>query len=624
MLQRFRDNLKGTVATILVGLMIIPFALFGVDSLFVSNTNVGKAAIVNGEEISEQELARAIYMQKQQLISRMGNNVPPEFLTDERLRGPVLNDLVQRALLAQTAREGGMAISDADLDQLILQAEQFQLDGNFDRDTYTQLLRAMGFTPSSYKRQVERDVLLDQLSRGVTDSAFLTSSELAQQVALAQQTRDFYYLTIPQAKVAESVSVSAEEVEAHYQANQEAYRAPEQVAVEYIEMSPQTFATDIELSDEQLQEQFEQELAAFEVVTERHAAHILIEPKEDGAEQQILADIQARLQTGEAFADLAAELSDDLGSREQGGDLGFSSGDAYPEAFEAALAKLSVDEVSAPVETESGFHLIKLLAQQSTQPPKFEDEKARIAADLMRVETETLFGDALERLEDLSYNADSLKEVAAELGVTSEVSGLFARSGATGFAANPLVSTAAFDEDVLAGNSSEMLELGDNHVAVLRVVEHKASHIKALTDVQAEVEQQLKRQETQRLLAEQGKTLQARVEAGESVESVAKAESLEWQLSTETQRRSIEVNRQLLGHVFTLPKPEQGKAEVGGLQLDSGDYVLVQLTAVTAGDHAGLAEAQKNSMLTRLVSNLGRADYQSYQSALEQTADIER
>ncbi len=623
MLQRFRDNLKGTVATILVGLIIIPFALFGVDSLFLQNGSANEAAEVNGEVITELELRQGIFLQKQQMLSRFGENLPAQLLTDERLREPVLNNLIQRRILVQEAKQGGMAISDETLNQLILSAEQFQQDGKFDRQRYQQLLRSMNYTAVGYKQLLERDMLLNQHASGFSGTGFVTEAELQTAVALAQQKRRFYYLTLPLDTTENSQTVSDEEISAYYQENLANYLAPEQVAIEYIDTSAKQLVEGLEFSEEQLRQQYQQNLANFEPSVERRAAHILIESKGDGSETAVAETVLSRLAAGDDFTALAKEFSEDLSSRDQGGDLGFTAGDIFPEAFEEALAALNVGETSGVVETDAGLHIIKLLEEQGAEAPTFEQQRASIEQSLKEQEAESLFVELLENLSDLAYNAGNLTEVAQELGLKVSQSDLFDRSGGEGLLGEPDVLAAAFSDEVMVeGNTSEVIELSDSRVVVLRVIEHQPEHTKPLETVRAEIVDAVKRDKAKVALAEKAADVEAQLRAGEDVEALAKANGLEWQVTLGSERTDPKVNSEILSHVFSLAKPD-GKPRVSGFHLSNGDYVVVSLTHVEPGLIGDLSTEQKRAFANSLARQSGMADYVAYEAHLKAQADID-
>lgn len=623
MLQSLRDNLKGSVAVIVVALMVVPLVLFGVDSLFVGSGSAPEVAEVNGEVITEAELQQAIFFRQNQMRSQFGDNLPEQFVSEENLRGPVLDSLIKRRLLAQSAKDGGMVASDQRINQMIVSAPEFQTDGKFDPELYSRRVYNVGYTPSSYRRRLAEDMVLNQYVSGLTASSFVTQAALERTTALSQQERDFYYLTVPAAPVEAEIEVDEARAQAYYEAHKSEFRNPEQVSIEYLEVNLNEIAANIEIPKEQLREQYAQEVAAFDANVQRRAAHILIEPKPDGDEQTVLQEIQTRLEAGEDFAALAEEYSEDLGSKSVGGDLGFTSGDTFPDAFEDALAGLEVGEVSQPVETEAGYHLIKLKDVQGAKPPSFEQDRARIANALKRAEAQDRFALLLQDLEDATYNSQDLADAGETLGVEHKVAGPFSRSAGFGIASKPAVLEAAFSDEVLVdGHTSPVLELGPDHALVLRVTEHQEPRTLSFEEVRTEVERSLKREMAVARIAEIGSQLEADIASGKTVEEVAKAKDYEWQVSLDTQRNASRVKREILEHVFSLPRP-QGQAVTSGFTTSAGDYVVASLTEVSDGDYQNMSQSEKTNLRQRLASSAGESAYLAYEAQLQQTAKIE-
>jgi len=610
------------MALFIVGLMIIPFALFGVDSLFLQDNSAGKAADVNGEAISEMALTRAIRTQKQQLLERFGDQAPADLLSDDQLRGPVLTRLLQRELLRQAAENGDMAISDATLDELIKSTPQFQQDGLFSADLYLQLLRNMGYTPVSYKKLLTEDLLVNQHASGLNSSAFATNGDIKTLTALTQQSRSFYYITLPYSSFADSVSVSREEVNHYYSEHQDRYQTTEQVSVDYIELSLDGLAEATDVDPVEVQAQYEQELKAFQSAVQRQAAHILIEFGDDASAK--LVQVEARLAAGETFESVARELSDDLGSSELGGDLGMTDGNTFPESFEAALASLEVGSVSAPVETDAGTHIIKLLSIEETEAPSFANARERIEENLAQASAEAAFVELFEALPEAAYNADSLQDVADELGLDVITSSLFDRSGGEGVLANNQVIASAFSDEVLAqGLASEVVELSDNHVLVIKLNTHKPIELKPLDLVSEEIDFLLSKEKVTKALTQQANELLALLAAGSSVETVAANAQLEWQVAADVKRGAPQVDRQLLSQMFELAKPVATQPINSVQVLDSGDVVVAQLTVVKAGSLPEMEDAQKRALTQRFAQELANGELAIYQSSLNDNAAVD-
>lgn len=624
MLQDIRNNMKGMVAGVVVTLMIIPLITFGINSILQSSAPDPAVATVNGDDISQGELQREISLQKARLQAQFGDSLPESFISDEKLRMPALEALIAQRLWLQAAKRGDVAVSEQRFDRMLMETPEFQQDGKFSTDLFRYRAANMGYTATGFRQFLMQDVITNQLARGLAESSFVTGAELERTVALQRQARDFYYLTIPIAPIEESVEISDDQVQTYYDEHTDNYSKPEQVVVNYVELALSDIAAGIDIPEEQLRENYEQEIASFEAKPERSAAHILIEPKDDGSEQALLTEIQDRLAAGEDFAELAKEYSDDLGSKSSGGELGYTSGDTFPEAFETALANLAVGEVSKPVKTDAGYHLIKLLDIRNEKPRSFEEEKDRITRALKQDKAKDLFFDQRQQLEDMTYSADDLQDAAAALDLTVKTSEPFGREGGLGIAANPKVVDAAFGDDVLQeGHNSLPIELDSDHVMILHLKEHLPQRTLELAEVKDSIVSQLKREEAEKQLRQLGKTLQQSVRDGKSVEEIANENNYEWQVSLKTQRTEPKVRRELLEHVFSLEKPAEGQPVVSGMVNNNGNYMLVQLTQVQDGDYAALADSERRSLQQRLADIDGRGDYAAVAANLRENADVE-
>ena len=620
MLQELRDKSTGLIAKIIIGFIIVIFALFGTEALFQQSADSGRDISVNGENITETDIARGIQNRKQQILNQYGDSVPADFLTDEKLRQPVVDSLIQRTLLAQVAQKGGFAASTEAIHKDIISSPAFQQDGVFSQERFLQILRSLGFTPATYQKAVADDTLINQLQFSIANTSFVTPAELKNIIGLSFQSRDFSYVVLPAAKAEKSVVVEENDVKAHYDANPQTYTTPEQVAVDYIELSTAELAKNITVTDEQVQKQYEQNTKAFVAKTERQAAHILFE---GGDAQKRAEEIKARLAAGEDFAKLATEFSADSGSKGQGGDLGFSSGDAFPTEFEAALTKLKVGEISAPVKTESGVHIIKLVSERGSKAPTFEEAKAGIIDQLKRSEAEGQFGQKLERLKELAYNADNLAEVGKELGLSVQNSGLFARTGGKDLMANSAFINAAYSPEVLEqGNASDVIELEPARVLVVKKTDRKPAQLQPLEAVKEQITTVVRAEKIQAMLTQQAQQITAALNSGATLADQAKALGLEVKVAKETSRTDTVNDRAILEYAFGLATPA-GKPVVGSVKTGSGDYAVVALEAVKLGTEDKVAAEQRQSVSSMLAGISGDHDFRSYQAHLKEVAKIE-
>jgi peptidyl-prolyl cis-trans isomerase D len=617
MLDSFRHNMKGIAFGIVI-LIAIVFAFSGIGSLSMSSSGADTAVTVNGEKVTELSVLRAISSEKRRILSE-NEGLDASLLEDELIRPQVVEQLIGRRLLSQAAKSAGMGVSSRTTSNLFLSTPAFLSDdGRFDQDLYLYTIRAQGYTSGTFLEMLKDDLLIEQYVRGFVVSGFVTASELDLIASITEQQRDYYYLTLPLQPEVDAVELSDEQVTAYYEANKQRYQAPEQVVVDYIELSPELFSATQNVSEEQVRERYEEQRESLESTTSRQAAHILLTQPSD----ELLAEINEKLAAGETFEALAKEYSEDVGSADFGGDLGYTSGDTFPESFEAALAALQTGEVSAPVETDSGTHLIKLLDIQE-QIVDFDSERARIEQELIAELTDVWLVEKLAKLKELSYNAENLAEIAADLELKAQVSEPFTRAGGAGISADPAVLKAAFSSEVLEDSyASEVLELGNDRYVVVKLNKSIPARQKDIIEVQDAVVASLTDQLARASLAARGAELLARVESGENIEAVAKDEDLDWQVVLDAKRSTGGINNEIKRFAFQLPATATEDL-IESFYSRSGDFVVVALTDVEAGDSSKLSEEQKASLSYAGVSSSGGRELQAVQKSLRESADIE-
>ncbi len=375
MLQDIRDNSQGTIAKIIIGLLIVVMSLWGVESIIGGFSGESEVASVDGEAITEREFLRVVQMEGQRRLSAM-ENPDPAMLDEDEIRRDVLESLIQEQVLIHDANEQGLELSDQDIDSLITQMPQFQVDGTFNQDRFVATVRNMGMGIGEFREAMRKQYVVNQIRAGIAQSGVVTDENVAQLLRIQNQTRDFRVVTVSAEDVREDIEVSDNDIETYYQNNLDDYRLPERVDAEYIALSLEALAETVEVSQEDL-EAYYQERAADLAAEERRAAHILLEEGADTSET--MATIQERLEAGETFEDLAEEFSADTMSAAEGGDLGFAERGVYDEAFDEALFALEKDEVSDPVTTSFGVHLIKLLDVRKSDVPPLEEMEGELS-----------------------------------------------------------------------------------------------------------------------------------------------------------------------------------------------------------------------------------------------------
>lgn len=625
MLQNIRDNVQGTVAKVIIAFIIVSFAIFGIETLF----GVGgppKVAEVNGDPITEQELQQAIELQKRQLIAMMGENIQPAMLDDNNLRGPALEALITQHLLQQAASGLKLRLPDQAVDQTILSMPQFQEDGKFSPDRYQALLRNQGYTPAYFKQLLQQELLINQLQSGVVDSDFVTEAELKAVAGLLQQQRTFDYVLIPAAALAAKIEPADADIDAYYKEHQDQFLSQERVKVEYIDLRESDFHP--ALDEAAVRAEYERELADFHAATERQAAHILIETNDQRNDEQAKAlaeSVAQKIAAGEDFAALAKQYSDDLGSKNSGGDLGTTTGDTFPSEFEAALAKLAVGAVSAPVKTDAGYHVIKLVRQEQSKAPSFEERREAISQRLQQAEAQPKLVQAVEKLRDLVFNSDGLRGPAESLQVKVQESEWFSRDGAPAPLSDPKLIAAAFSDDVLKDhNNSDVIELAPDHYVVLRMKEHQPAAPRALAEVKPAIVELLKRQQAAAEGHKIAEQLAAKVREGGDLAKLAEAGGYQAQHVANASRSSGTASGELLRAAFAVAKPGNDQPALNIVNLDNGDVALVRLQAVNAGTLESLNTAQQQALTAQLARSEGSAGFAAFMQRLKGEADIER
>lgn len=616
MLQNFRTNLRGLALGITIVIGVI-FALSGTGSLFVATPDSETALVVNGENISEREFQLALIAQKNRILSE-NPDLDQALLDDEQMRPSTLQQLVSRKVLAQASEAQKLGVSKSLISDLIRDEEQFQTDGKFDQDKFRFSIRNQGYASSAdFIDMLEGEFLILQLSQAILSSSFITESELRGLAAVTEQQRDYSYTRLPIQPFKDQASVSKQAIAEHYQKTSDNYVTEFQVSVQYIELNPSMLMSSQQVTDDQIQARFDLEAESVESQPSLRAAHILLE---DDSSVRV-AEIQAKLDAGAEFAALARDYSDDFASASNGGDLGFTAGDTFPKAFEEALAKLQVGEISLPVTTDAGVHIIKLLERQESTFT-FDTQRERIAEDLIKEAVNDVLVEKLEQLKELSFNAENLDEVAEELELKAWVTEPFAARGGVGIASFPPVVKAAYSPEVLEdGYASEVLELGDDRYVVIKLQEQFPARQKPLEEVSEQVKVSLIDEIARQNIAQQGETLLARIKAGESVEDVAKSLDLQWQVVSKGKRGAMDTDSEINNFVFQLPATRKNSI-VDSFYTANGDFIALKMKQVTMGDYGAMAANEKNLLRSVVEPTYSGREILAYRATLVNQADI--
>jgi len=613
MLHFIRERAQGWVAWVIVGLLIIPFALWGITEYF---DNSGKlvAANVNGVEISQREFQQNFYEQRGRMQQMLAGQYDAQ-LFDPQIKRRVMNDLVDRELLLQNAADMGYQISDQTVVATIHSIGVFHEDGIFSTDLYKQQVQAQGQSPASFERRVKRMMTSGQLPDGLTSTVLITNAELDAVIKLEEQKRDFQYFVLASGSYEDKAVATEEAIYSYYEKHADQFMTTERLRVEYLELDIANLTSDEEPTEEDLRDYYNANDSQFKVEEERQASHILIQIDESSDEDAVnsardkATGLLDKIKAGESFDVLAKDNSDDPGSAELGGDLGYFGRGTMEDAFEETVFSLEEGGVSALVLTSFGYHIIKVTGIRPGTSKAFEDVRDEIKASFNKDAAEKKYFDLADQLTNMAYETpDSLIEVSETLELELKESPFFARQGGAGIFANPRVAAMAYSDDVLKqGYNSEPIELGENHVLVLRILEHQKADQRPLAEVKDQVTTSLL-QETSREAAKMaGEKAVQQLAAGDTPETVLKTVSASWEAAGDITRkdRTSKAKPSIIKQAFKMQHPTDVSQRFGGIALPSGDYAVIALKKVTDGTPSSLDEAARETLKRRLASDQG-------------------
>ncbi|NIR29295.1 MAG: peptidylprolyl isomerase [Gammaproteobacteria bacterium] len=629
LMQVIRDRAKGWLAWTVVGLISIPFALWGIQSYFNPNPQI-TVAKVNDREVDLREFQRAYQQERRRLRSLFGNSFDIGALDEGRLRRQTLQRVIEEELVIQAARERGLTITEAQLAERIQSLDVFRENGAFSRQRYERWLQTQGFTSSGFEQELRRSLLAGQIYTAVAGTSFVTPRELNEMLRLVGQKRVFSRLTIPTARFSD-LEVSERAVREYYAEHESRFVTPERVSVRYLELSRERIAAGINPDEQELRSYYEARKANFIVPEQRRASHILITLDEDAGEEAVagarskLRELKRRIEQGGDFAALAREHSQDPGSARQGGDLGFFSRGSMAEPFEEAVFSMQPGQVSQLVRTRFGLHLIKLTDVQPARAQSFGEARAEVLGEYRREQAESTFFEQAERLANLTFEHPDTLTVAAEaLDLEIEETAAFSRAGAEeGIAGEPQVVEAAFSPEVLEDRyNSEVLEIGDDRLVVLRVDEHEPSRAQTLDEVREEIVSALRDEAARNEAAALGRELLAALREGADPRSAAAAHELEWEDRSQVTRETDGPPQEMVRALFAMPRPGPNETVYDGLALSSGDFVVLGLHEVENGRPEEMGDERRRAVRSALLRDHGQRAYDTFVQALRERADI--
>ena len=627
MLQFIRDNATGWIAWGIVILICIPFALWGIHQYVTPQGSVAVAA-VDGTEIGHYDFQRSYARRRQELQATFGPGFAGMF-DDDRLRREVLERMIDSEVVVNSGVTAGMRVGDGLLARSIQSQDAFRSGDAFSQGLYEGWLRAQGYSPGGFEENFRRSVLEQQIVLGISGSDFVSENELRDAVRIRLQKRTFSQLTLPAAGF-ETPEPADSGIAAHFERHRAEYFAPERLRLRYLEVSMSAIADGVKADDEELRALFDAERGSFLTPEKREVSHILVSVESGAVEEARAraAGFRERIVAGESFEDVAKEHSDDPGSASTGGALGFIEHGIMDPAFEEAAFALAPDEVSEPVRSNFGWHLIKVTSVQEARETTFEEVRDEVLAQYRLREAERIYVEHVETLANVVYeHPESLEPAARELELPIRETGYVTRGGGGDpddlIASQPAVVAAAFSSDVLGeGNNSEPIEFEPGHIVVVRAFDHEPRRSLELDEAREEVIDALRAQAVRTAVTARGRELLASLRGGRSPGEVAAEAGVEWNRFEDVGRFDGEVSEQLLDVVFRMLRPG-GDSRFDGLIDDAGDFVIVSLSRVDDGDVSALSDEERVDLRRALEADFGRTAYDAFIRVRRESADVE-
>lgn len=611
MLQSFRNAARGPVGKTIVAVIVVAFVFFGAESI-VSITNNAEPIEVNGQGISANQVQRQIRLRQEQLIQQLGENATPEILNAGFVRQSVINDIINRELQRQAAEDLGFRVSSEQVSRDILSVPSFQINGQFDETTYRRLIAQNGFTPNTFRDQQSTELRTTQMQSGLMASAFALDTEVDRLAQLQNQQRLVAVKSFSAQDFTDQVTVSAGEIQSYYDANSDDFLSPERVKVRYVRLSQAEFQDEVVVTDTDLQDAYDSYVTAQESDTRREIGHILFANGEDNqADAEAAAE---RLAQGESFEALAAELSDDPISAQDGGYLGELAEGVYEDAFYRTAQNLTqVGQVSAPVETDFGVHLIQLADFSAAEVEPLAQVRDQLTQQIRQRKAADEFVLVENQLADEAFQADAIASVADVFDVDVQSSDWIRRDSREGIAAETGFKSAAFSPLVIDdGRISDVVRLADGDLVVMQRDDYAAEQVQPLVDVSAQIESILVNQKAQE---------EAQEAAAAELASVRSERALgdDWPQPQRIGRDSTDLPDGLAAFSFTLPKPA-----AGGLSVQMREaQERIDVVAVLEVEEPQVDADQQAQLESELARQNGQLDYQSFFNGLRVSADVE-
>lgn len=628
MLEFIRNRAQGLVVGVLVGFICITFALWGVQEYMNAGSDP-VVADIDGEEIPATAFYR-YYAQLERSAQAMGQAIDPAEFERAEFRDRQLTTFAKSQLIERLANKAGMRVADQLVVANLRNTPIFQQDGQFSPEGYERTLQVLGYSSVEYEDRLRDALAVGELRFGVGGSPLVTEGEARRLAALGRETRSLGYTVIRRQRFEETLALEEADIESFFSAHSAEYIEPERVNVAFLELTVGALAAEVAVEDAEIEAYYEANVDTFREQEKRNVNHILVQVPQDAeasaneAARTKLQELAERARAGESFEDLAKEYSDDVASQSEGGETGeFPRGVMEPAFEEAAFSLVEVGDISEPVRTKFGWHVMRLKSVKPESVKPLDEVREDVVSALKLAAAEERFYDIAERMDAPVFeNPETLEVAADELALEIQETGFKSAEELT-LTFSPRTVEAIFSEDVLeAGLNSLPIDDRDDRVVVVRVMARQAERPQTLDEVREDVVARLRRERSAEAAETLGKSLLAQMEAGSTAADVAEEAGLEWREVEDADRNSGEVTRAVLREAFRL-RPADSGSRYAGLNLGSGDYALIALHGVTKIDPAEVKDSEWKPIQQDLSVMRGNGAWEWTQAELETSHTLE-
>ncbi len=584
MMEFIRERAQGLVAVAIILLLCLTFLLWGIES-YISAARQVIAAKINGEEIQLAEYQKSFERMRQRAQQEQGAEFNAELWTRDTTKERVLDALVEERLVKQLVEKSRMRIANGQLAQYISTSEAFIVDGKFSPPRFNQIAQMMGMSDTGLEQQIRADLAQQQIRAGVALSAFALKTEAQQLAQLLDQKRDIAYAMVQPADLKAATVIDAE-LETFYKAHQEAYRVPEKLTLEFLELKLEDLKREAAVDDKALQDYYDAHKPNYTTQEQRSVNHVLIAVKKDAPASAVeAAKLKASLLRGliasgnKTIEQVAKESSEDIGSKAEGGATGFFPRGVMAPEFEKAAFEMKAGELSEPVKTDFGFHIIKLQDIRAGGTKSFAEARADVEAAYRTEQAETLLSERAEQFSDaLNEHPDSLTAAGERLKLKPETLTAATRE-AISQRFSDAVAAAAWEPEVLnEGLATPAIDIGSNRMVALRVTAREPAKVPPLAELKDTVTEQLKQEKVRAAAIAKGEALLARLKKGEAAAEVMAQEKLDWVKVISANRESTEVSRAVARAAFGLALKDADASAFVGVPLGTGAYAVVEVS----------------------------------------------